>query len=81
MPTCKTIVLSPKLAVPGAQTASATIAVMCAACVLNTASSHCWLSTVVLPRIYDLPLVNLLAWVSGGVLEEDDERIDDMIDE
>ena len=48
MSICKTVVM----AAPGAQTASATIAVMCTACVLNTASSQCWLSTVVvLPRI------------------------------
>ena len=29
---------------------------------------------------YGLPLVNLQAWVSDGVLEEDDEQIDDMND-
>ena len=35
--------------------------------------------SVIMP--YGLPLVNLQAWVSGGVLVEDDEQIDDMTDE
>ena len=35
--------------------------------------------SVIMP--YGLPLVNLQAWVSGGVLVEDDEQIDDMNDE
>ena len=35
--------------------------------------------SVIMP--YGLPLVNLQAWVSGGVLVEDDGQIDDMTDE
>ena len=35
--------------------------------------------SVIMP--YGLPLVNLQAWVSDGVLVEDDEQIDDMNDE
>ena len=35
--------------------------------------------SVIMP--YGLPLVNLQAWVSGGVLVEDDEQIDDMTDD
>ena len=35
--------------------------------------------SVIMP--YGLPLVNLQAWVSGGVPVETDEEIDDMTDE
>ena len=31
--------------------------------------------------IYSLPLVNLQAWVSRGVLVRDDKQVDDMTDE